>query len=356
MLLIPEQIKFLRNSIHRLEEELKECTDYFEGRDSVRIEDSERLQPADHIIEDKYQSIMQQLKKFQELLIHGEYVRKIPTDEIGIGTRFKIHFDDLGTLEYVLVDSVLGNNMSTESISQHSILGQNVIGKKAGDTFSYMASSNPEPITGSIEEICKIEDGKLDFIRSRKADHRKGSITTEEIRQLTSQCGNRVAAGMEYAKQIPITESQIELLEIEIERLNYLLNNDFLDWNRKRVICKRISTIKRILKEQERASSLEDDTIGIGSTFSLMLFEKDRTVIKRVEMIGKAFGDELTDEYVEKISTLGSTIYGLHNNDEFIYHTPHRYIAGKVYDIDNRQENRITDALEYQKRMNKRIG
>jgi len=356
MLLIPEQVKFLRNSIHILEEELKEYGSYFEEKKFMQIENSNKIQSVDSIIEDGYALKLRQLKEYKQLLKSSSYVRKVPTDKIGVGTKFKICFDDLGTCEYILVDSMIGGSLSSEYVTLNSVLGQTVLGKKEGDSFSYQVNLDCEEISGVIEGICKDQNQEINFIRSRKADHRKGEITLKEIATLTEKIGERVAASIEYDKQIPITESQVELLQEEFERLTYLSNSNIEDIIEKRNLSRRIARIQNILKDHKLASLAEDGTIGIGSVFSIMLFEKNRTVIKRVELIGKAYSDELDDEYIEKISALGSSVFGLHNNDEFIYHTGPYFVAGKVYDIDNSKGHRIKDALDYQKRKKRRIS
>ena len=356
MLLIPEQIRFLKTSIHNLEEDLKEYADYFETAEYDKIEHNNKVQPMDHMISDGYNYKLQQLKEYRQLLMQSDYVWKVPTDQIGIGTKFKVCFDDLGTCEFILIDSMIGNHLSDESVTLSSILGQNVVGKKVGDSFSFRIEPYNELVSGTIEEICIENNQEIDFIRARKADHRKSELVTKEIASYTEKIGNRVASSIEYDRKIPITKSQIELLQEELERLTYFLNPNMKDTIERKRIRGRIVRIENILKNHEVASLIEEDTIGIGSIFSIMLFYKDRTVIKRVELIGKAYGDELNDEYIEKISPLGTSIYGLHNHDEFVYRIGSHFITGKVYDIDNSRGPRILDPLEYQKKIQKKIS
>ncbi len=356
MLLIPEQIRFLRNSIHNLEDELKEYSNYFETMEYEKLEINNKTQPLDHIISDGYNYKLQQLKEYRQLLMQSSYVRKVPTNQIGIGTRFKVCFDDLGVCQFILIDSMIGNHLSDESVTLSSILGQNVIGKKVGDSFSYRVDSYNEIVSGTIEEIYKENNQEIGFIRTRKADHRKCEMVTKEIDSYIEKIGERVAASIEYDRQIPITQSQVLLLQEELERLIYFQNFNIEDSIEKRKLGRRIGRIKNILANREIALPIVEDVIEIGSVFSIMLFEKDHTIIKRVELIGKAYSDELNDEYIEKISPLGSSVYGLHNNDEFVYRTGPHFITGIVYDIDNSKGPRVLDALEYQKKMQKKIS
>ena len=62
MLLIPEQIRFLKTSIHNLEEDLKEYADYFETAEYDKIEHNNKVQPMDHMISDGYNYKLQEVK------------------------------------------------------------------------------------------------------------------------------------------------------------------------------------------------------------------------------------------------------------------------------------------------------
>lgn len=59
MLLIPEQIKFLRNAIRSLEEEVKEYKSYFEELEFTKTDKDSRFRPIDRTIEDRYQLKLQ---------------------------------------------------------------------------------------------------------------------------------------------------------------------------------------------------------------------------------------------------------------------------------------------------------
>ena len=50
----------------------------------------------------------------------------------------------------------------------------------------------------------------------------------------------------------------------------------------------------------------------------------------------------MNDAYVEKISALGTRLFGLRNNEEFSFFNGHTTIAGIVYDIDNGKEKYYT--------------
>lgn len=115
----------------------------------------------------------------------------------------------------------------------------------------------------------------------------------------------------------------------------------------------RLAHIEKILKESHKAQPVADGEVGIGSHLSIMLFGKENTKIKRVEMIEQAVSYELETDYVEAISPLGVALMGLKNGEEFIYQDDRNYLTGIVYDIDNsKDKGKLTDPLTYQKNKN----
>jgi len=59
-------------------------------------------------------------------------------------------------------------------------------------------------------------------------------------------------------------------------------------------------------------ASLEDEnSIGIGSEFTLKLFIDDEEFVSNLEMINRAVSDELSDSYIETINYFASLLYCL---------------------------------------------
>ena len=343
MILIPEQVSFLRKSISELECLQEEFYEYLSNRDCARcITDS----MAEHTLFQK----MEQLREYRELLVHSEYVKEPQKDEIGIGTRFRVRFDnDMQSDEFVLIDSMIGCNMANSSVTANSPLGKSLIGKKEGESFSCFFESN-NIITGTIEKIQMDEKENPSFIRNTKFSARIAESTEKEIRELKAKYLIGQDVNGDYSKRLAITESQVELLGEEVERLSYQLGLSREDLQTKTLVNARIANIRNLLKSRIITAPEEESQISVGSTFSMMLFEKDRTIFKRVEFINQAVGDELTDEYVERITPLGIVLYGLKEGDEFIYRRGSSYISGKVYDIQNKKdEPRIMNAVAYQR-------
>lgn len=138
------------------------------------------------------------------------------------------------------------------------------------------------------------------------------------------------------------TFSQKKLLEQEITRLCNI--RDLKDES----IRQKLVYYKKLLRENNFINPIDNNTIGIGTQFSIDLIRNNQKTTKRLEMINKAccFG-ETTDEFMERISTVGFMVYGLGDGDTF----GNQLIHGMVYDIDNSLDRFVTIVPEeYQKR------
>ena len=83
----------------------------------------------------------------------------------------------------------------------------------------------------------------------------------------------------------------------------------------------------------------------------LALWTETGRKIKTVEIINKAVSDELDGEYVERISSLGSAIFGCQKGEKFMYRLDNRrnrYIRGIVQEVHNNEITR-NDVLTYRK-------
>ncbi|MDE5586823.1 MAG: hypothetical protein K2I72_00445, partial [Bacilli bacterium] len=118
MKLIPEQVKFLREAIAGLEHSQNEFDDYLSDRDNSRCIEDIEINVTDSITEYKISQQQEQLREYRELLTHSDYMKTVSKDKIGIGTKFKIKFDGEETdEEFILVDSIIGSNLSSEAIT-----------------------------------------------------------------------------------------------------------------------------------------------------------------------------------------------------------------------------------------------
>lgn len=302
MKLTPEQISFLRKEIPQLRIKTKDYNRYdFEKNDMDSIETQQNN------IKKGYQ---EKLEKYQNLLITSEYVRTASTEFIEIGTKFGILYDDTDYEEYILVEEAIGNHKIGETMEVGSPIGKSILGKKERESFSYTVGTgkNRRTIKGIIAEIKKDEFDYKSYIRNIEKDDEQEEIPTI------------------------ITESQKELLEIEIKRLLIIITNNSKE---KDVISKRIEKIKKILATSQVIATPDSDKITIGTTFDLTLIKEGKEVTRRLELIDKAVSDELTDDYVEKNSLIGTAIYGRSEQESFIISTENCDILCVVFNIRN---------------------
>lgn len=351
MILIPEQVKFLREAISELERSKKCFEDYLSNRDNARCIEDIEINVTDSMTEYKFSQQQEQLREYRELLAHSDYVKKLPKDKVEIGTRFRVRFDDSNQSdEFVLTDSIVGCDVANGSVTTNSPLGKSVIGKKEGEHFSYFLNEGGKKFSGVIEEIHTDEKFYLSFIRNKKFSARIAESAEKEIRELKEKHLIGKDVNGDYLARLAITESQVKLLDEEVERLNYQLGVSKGDLKTKILVNQRLANIRDLLQTRNVTTPEEEDQISVGSIFSIIFFENNRTVFKRVELINQAVGDELEDEYVERITPLGAVLYGLKEGEEFIYRKGSSLISGKVYDIQNKKEEpRILDALAYQR-------
>ena len=122
---------------------------------------------------------------------------------------------------------------------------------------------------------------------------------------------------------------------------------------------RQLTYYRKLLKEASFVNPVDNNTIGIGTQFSIDIIRADEcTITKRLEMINRACSfSETTDEFMERISTVGSMVYGLSEGDVFRndimpnFRNKSEFISGRVYDIDNSIDRYVTiDPVEYQKK------
>ena len=125
MILIPEQVKALRDKIKELEEEIDNATVYF---DEVTSRNDRRKKE-------------EQIEYLRRILEESELVKRADDTIIDYGTKFKIKFDKENVEEiYTLAENEIGLksdsfNQDNGYVSVKGLLGSSVKGKKEGDNF-----------------------------------------------------------------------------------------------------------------------------------------------------------------------------------------------------------------------------
>ena len=218
MILIPEQIKILREKIRTLEEQVE--------RDNVYLRECEKstadagfVKCFDNSIEINASTIeIEQLKAYKEALVKSEFVDE-NSDTISYGSTVVVKLDSFDELEtYTLVDTKIGLedsvlNKGKQYISTNTRFGKSLIGKSKDDSFSYAGSDRNISITGKIVDIIK-ESNNVHFIVSRSKSSR---ISREMFNKRKKLYLNNNWKTLDKLSEI--TLSQYELLKEEKERL-----------------------------------------------------------------------------------------------------------------------------------------
>lgn len=332
MKLTLEQLSGIRRKLEADEIREKEYQEYYGDREVINSENTSVSQIGDGITEVRHAQNNSEIETFYNLLTYGTYVTEINTDNIDIGTKFTVLFDNEEEQEtYTLVEELVGVNQVEGFVSMHGLFGQAVYGKTDNDRFEY-ETPNKQKIGGTIIEIKKNLADYPHIIKERKIENRICHIEKTKLATLRENAKTSIIAKEELEKRNALTTSQINILKTELELLER-------KYNRKEdaSVRSRIGVIKKILKESTMAITPYDGSIGIGSKFKIKFLLPVEKEIE-VELINKAVSTEVDNAYVEKISSLGTRLFGLTENEEFAYFNGTTTIAGIVYDIDNGKE------------------
>ncbi len=330
------QVASIREKIRKLERCLRNGLNNFGSLDGTSSFGNNGT--ADRVLYEEakisYQNIKTELYNLEYMLLNSEYIIKQNNkDIIEIGSEITVKFlDEDEEYSYILVDELIGKSSLDNYISKDSDFANSVLGKTIGDEFSYKVKNTGSVVSGRIVNIKNKSEHRAHFIKEKPIKYRYSKSMAEVFRR---RAGNSLL--MSY------TINQEIILRQEITRL---LN---LGGSSDNSLKSKLAYYKKILKEYKCVHHMDDDTIGIGSQFSIDLIKRDgRIVTKRLELIDVAHSTETTDEFVERISPLGSMLYGLTENDAF--QNNNKIISGRVYDIDNSRDRFNTiDPIEYQK-------
>ncbi|MDD5888391.1 MAG: GreA/GreB family elongation factor [bacterium] len=328
MQLIPEQISYLRKKEQELKQSLAGYSDYFTARDRSSIEHSIGFFIGDPLIDNQYKMTKNSLDQVVDLLTNSDYVVKRNTETIQIGTKFIIAFDNMQeTNTLLLTDAIYGFAPNRSFVSINSPIGQSVLGAKEGDSISYSLPGqlSNKKITGTIEKIVTNQDEYLHFIRERKLYTRSSKQARRELHELLSS--TNPLSQIEYSARQEITPSQKHLLIIEANHLTKTATTPSE--------IMRLNNIRKALQTAKSATAPTDGTIGVGSTIEILLTDGVSTDIKTKEFINNAVSTELEDEYIERISPLGTKLFGLKTNDTFSFRKNNQTYHGTVLSVAN---------------------
>ena len=345
MKLIPEQIYYLRKKERELRESIKGYNDYLRSREITSVATEAIAQVGDPLTDTQYQMERNDYSEITELLRNATYVTVRDTESIQVGTKFVVSIDGVGdTRPIILTDKLLGVSSTGEFISVDGPLGHGVLGKKEGDVVSYVLPGDGprgRKMTGIVKEIISDSNEYLHFIRERDSKNRMSKRMRAKIHSLLSSGSEEDLA--EYESMKEITVSQRGLLALEAERLTRRNLNP--------VEAKRLSDIKKMIQTRRVARPIDDSGISAGSFVELFITDGTSTTVTNFEYINRAVSSELEVEYVERISPLGTKIFGLKPNDTFSFQKGNKTYKGIVAKVSNPsygEENNI--GFAYQKK------
>ncbi len=333
MILIPEQISCLRSQIKTTKENIRSYNDYLSSKDITSGDYSSRAFIGDSVLDDQYSLERKKYRDAMYALEHADYKSDRSTDVIDIGTKFTVEFDgDFERDELLLVEGADGLTISVNDgfISLSSLLGQNVIGKKEGDRFSYTVITGRMPsdkrrVSGTIKTINKDPKAYASFIREKRKNDRISKIYKARRHELLTS--NTPEALEELESYNTISLSQRMLLLIEAERLS--------KYGKDRAAINRMTVVKKLLSEAKVAKPKDDGTIGVGTKFELKYNKDGEIQTITAEMINQAVTEEIDTDYVERVSPLGQQIFGLRVGDPFTFRDGNKVYKGSVAAVMN---------------------
>lgn len=315
MILIPEQVKALRDEIKRLEEQKKDYKEYFKNRDKTTM-DLGFVKYVDTTLEtDSYNDIYNKLDSYRRALTENEFIDPEESNTIDCGTEFTVLYD--GTEEektYTLVESLIGLSRygldkNKTYIPVDSNLGATVLGKSTDDDFSYTVCLKGREdvitISGKIVNILRKSNQDIHFIMSKQKARRISQKNAIAIKK-AHQEENIEAVG----KLNEITLSQYDLLKEEQERLSNILSK--LKRQKYKIMVGSIITLETKDGEISKYIIVEKDDVDFSSEI-----DADSEIAKKLFV--KKKWDRIDEKVTYKI-----------NRKKIIKH-----YVGRIVSVDN---------------------
>lgn len=323
MYLIPEQVLGIRNIISTSEKTRQEFREYQIDRESLTRDDTCGYKLFDNVTDNHYNREFKELENSEYLLSTSQVVARPSITHIEIGTKFWLSLNQEKPEKYVLVETVTGMQLHERFVTASSPLGKELFGKEPGTDIIYKVPLGTQHAT--ITEIVSSEDEYMQMLK----DNNPGKT----CRRAKKAIGDSKEAGTYEEEWLTMSPSQEKLLN---EEMNCLIKANEVRKDAK--IEGTIHGLKWLLARYKRVSAPTNGTIGVGSQISIALKDKDGnlTTIDNVEFINRALSTELDGLYIERISTLGSTVYGLKQNDTFKVRLGYQEYTGIITNVYNK--------------------
>lgn len=253
MKLVPEQIKVIQDNLEQAKLKLKEYDNYFSELSAINGDNNYTVDDGgDRLTKTQHHLLQQQIQEYKDALKNAERITKVNTEKIGLGTKFTLQFDGEEESEKFIL--VTGLGIIEQYISLNSEVGMAILNLTEGERFDISLQTG-QKISGQVTSI--ITDPKeyaINYIGTRKYSHRKSSL-------------------YKPSEELYLTESQIELLKIEQEKLKRKLA---MEKNKEYQIVEGTKITIKVGKEEPKTytivdkadSEIESDTeIGLDSIF-----------------------------------------------------------------------------------------
>ncbi len=343
MILIPEQISYLRKQIFTTKENINSYKDYLTSKDITSGDYSSRAFIGDSVLDDQYSRERKIYSDTMYALETSEYKTNRTTDIVDIGTKFTIQFDgDPEHDEIILVEGTEGLSFRDGFVSLNSPLGQNVIGKKENDRFEYVVTTgttlrDKRTIRGTIVSINKDPKSYVHFIKEKDKKERISKKYKARRHELLTTPTEEAKKELEGYQTISV--SQRLILLIEADRLSKKGNN--------RSAINRMTVVKRLLSDAKFAPRPTDGTIGVGTKFEIKINRDGVIETRQAEMINQAISEELDCDYIERISPLGYQLFGLRTGDSFTFREGNKVYKGCVSAVVQPKEEEEMLGFQY---------
>lgn len=326
MILIPEQVKALRDEIKRLEEQKKDYEEYLKSCEKTSM-DLGFIKYADTTLEvDNYNDICKKIEAYKRALVDNKFIDSTASDFIDYGTEFTIIFDDTKEKEtYTLVENLIGLtraniNQDKGYIPYDGNLGKAVWGKTVDDNFSYTFNlkgrKDAITITGKIIDIVKKSNSDIHFITSRPKSARISMKSKELIDKLYEE-GDRTS----LSKMYEITLSQYQLLQEEEERLINALTK--LQKYEDRIMVGSVITLKDKANQTKKYTVVDKEDydvhseINANSIMASRLFSKHKGDFIEERYSYKKNGKDKTTIYIGEIVEIDNSFVSKQKSNDF---------------------------------------
>lgn len=308
MKLFPEQVKSLREERRNIYEKMNSFKETYVTREHSDV-DNLNAMVSDYNDDVAYAKNTNRLDEINFILSTSDYVTERNCAYIDYGTKFDFR-DEFGTETKMLVEPV-ATDISFLSID--SPLGKSIKGAKSGEKVSFVLGNGFKQdafITKIYQDVSDYEH----FIRETPISYR---VKPELLNEIMIAAKN--SKGIENWHSL--SRSQVCLLKEKSRRLAKAETDEY-----------ELRELSRFL-ELPVADLPDNSSIGVGSYVTIELVNKDgETFSKSFEFINIARSSEIESEYVEKGSTLGQAIFGLHPGDSFILDSR---TTGYIVTVDN---------------------